>query len=115
MLLPSNRIRLLQPPADLRVDIRRCEQPKMVDMIASGDHLNLAETSVLHPTCQHDVPVDPLAAWRELSERHPNLKSDPGLLRQYCHRSVAPHRGEYRFEHRANNRRLAREMRRERA
>lgn len=110
MPLLANRVSLFQPPADLCIDVRRREDPKMVDMISSGDRFDLAESLVFQPACQHNVPVDPVAAWRELSERHADLKRDPGLLREHPHRPMASHRSEYRIEHRTHNRRLACEM-----
>jgi hypothetical protein len=82
MLLVADAIRLGEPLPELVVDFVDGRQAKCMPVIPWRESLDAAKARMFDAPSEHEMPVDPVPARRELRERHPHLKRDPRFLGQ---------------------------------
>ena len=114
VLLSADLVGFGQPRAEVLIDVAQLHEPERVQVIARRERLDAAEARVIETSGQHHVPVQPAAPRRHLREGHPHLEGDPRLLRQNLYRADRSDSGHYLPIQRANRRRLAAEVMRER-
>lgn len=73
-----------------------------MDMISRRKRLDGSEPRTLEPPCKDDMPIHPIPTRRQLSERHPDLEGDTGLLRQDPHWTNFDYYADKGVEDRAN-------------
>jgi hypothetical protein len=99
-----------QPRAELLIDVARLLESKRVQMVSRRERLDPAKARVVETSGQDHVPVEPVPPRRQLRERHPHLKSNPGLFGQNPYRADRPDDGHHFAIERPDRRRLAAEM-----
>lgn len=77
-----NEIRFSKPGSELCVDFADPRQPERMEVIAGRESLNPSESRVVKTASEDQVAVQPASTRGHLRERHPDLKRDPGLLRE---------------------------------
>ena len=107
VLLLTDAIRLGQPCAEVRVDVAEVTNAERVNMVARRDSFDPAKPRMLQTPRQDDVTIEPLAARRNLRERHADLERDAGLLGLHAYRSELSQRHEYSIKKLSNPRFLS--------
>ena len=91
MALLANSVCLAHPFHECVVHVVRVLEAKHVHVVLRRKRLDLPKAWVLEATGENDVAVEPPFAWRDLSERHANLKGNPCLLGQNDHGADGSH------------------------
>ena len=110
MALLANGVCFGQPFAKLRVHITGCRQPECVDMISRRNGLNLAEARMLEAPRKHDMTVEPICPWCDLSKRHPHLERNSSLFWKDSYRPQCANCSNYLVEQGPNLRTLPAEV-----
>jgi hypothetical protein len=113
MALLADLIGFAKPDGDFVVDLVHALEPECVEMISRRKGFDAAKAGILEPTRQDDMAVHPVSSNDEGGKAHPNLKRDPGFLRQNGYRPVPPGDCEQFVENGADRFRFAFEMRSE--
>src|SRR6476659_8728603 len=114
MFLSADQVRFGQPRTKVRVDVTPAAQPEDMHVITRRKRLDAPEPGMVEPPREHDMPVDPRAPRGHLRERHPHLKGNSRPFRENPNRSDRADGGDDLIEERANLRRLATKVWRER-
>jgi hypothetical protein len=87
VVLETDLVRLIEVRRELFVDVLWTAQAECVQYVARRVDLDLPEPSVLDPSGEYQMSVEPLPSWDERGEAHPGVQGDAGLLGQDLHRS----------------------------
>ena len=81
-----------------------------MNVVSRRECLDAAEAGTLASPREHDVPVEPRASRRHLSEGHADVERDAGLFGEDLDRTNLADRRNDRIEQRADLRRFPREV-----
>ncbi len=107
VLLVADEVRLGQPCAKIGVDVAGFGESERVKVVTRRKGLNSTKSRVLETAGEHHVTVQPVLPRRHLGKRHPNLKSDPSLLRKNTNRPDCADLSDNLVEERADLRPLS--------
>ena len=82
MTLLADAIRFREPARDFVVDLVDALKAKGVEMILRRESFDAAEARIFQAPRQNNVAVHPVLANDERGKAHPDLESNPRLLRQ---------------------------------
>lgn len=102
VLLVADEVRLGQPCAKIGVNVAGLGESEYVNVVTRRKGLNSTKPRVLETASEHHVTVKPGIPRRHLGKRHPNLKSDPSLLRENANRPDCADRGDDLVEERSD-------------
>ena len=114
MKLLPHQIRFRHPRSKIIIDVTRLRDPKCVQVVARRERSHLAEARMVQSSGKNDVSVEPVPARSDLRERHAHLKRDACFFRKDSDPAVRSDDGDDFLEERADDRRFAAEVMRQR-
>lgn len=110
MVLLADAVGLTQPSEDFAVQFLARSEAERMDMIPTGNRLNLGEAGMLEATGEHDVSDEAIAPQAYGCKAHTDLEGDARFLWHDSYRTTTLHQPGKLAEQSDGQRRPSREM-----